>query len=62
MPLAVARKLLLLGVDDEQVIRAGFEPPGRLANRLLMALARLEPIPQRLFGTSLLILFRKNPR
>jgi SAM-dependent methyltransferase len=62
LPLAVARKLLMLGVDDGQVIRAGFEPPGRLANRILTALAHLEPIPQRLFGTSLLALFRKSLR
>ena len=62
LPLAVARKLLMLSVDDGQVIRAGFEPPGRLSNRVLTALARLEPIPQKLFGTSLLVLFRKSPR
>jgi SAM-dependent methyltransferase len=62
LPLAVARKFLMLSVDDEQVIRAGFEPPGRLANRLLNALARLESIPQKLFGTSLLVLFRKSAR
>jgi SAM-dependent methyltransferase len=62
LPLAVARKLLMPGVDDEQVIRAGFEPPGRLANRVLTAFARLEPLPQKLFGTSLLVLFRKSPR
>jgi SAM-dependent methyltransferase len=60
LPLAVARKWLMLGVADEQVIRAGFEPPGRLANRILTALARLEPIPQKIFGTSLLVLFRKS--
>jgi SAM-dependent methyltransferase len=60
LPLAVARKLFMLSVDDEQVIRAGFEPPGRLANRVLSALARLEPIPQKLFGTSLLASFRKS--
>ncbi len=61
LPLAIARKILMRGVDDEQVIRAGFEPPGRLSNRVLTALARLEPLPQKLFGTSLLVLFRKSP-
>ena len=60
LPLAIARKILMRGVDDEQVIRAGFEPPGRFANRILTALARIEPIPQKIFGTSLLALFRKR--
>ncbi len=61
LPAALARKLLVRRAEAEDVIRLGFQPPGALLNRAMGLAARLEPIPQRLFGTSLLALFRRGP-
>jgi len=62
LPAALARKVLVRGADDQDVIRLGFQPPGALANRAMGLVARLEPIPQSFFGTSLMALFRRSPR
>ncbi len=40
------------------MIRRGFDPRSPFLNRALALLARAEPIPQKLFGTSLLAVFR----
>lgn len=53
-PLLWLRRLRLAGASDEEAYRKGFQPPGRLANRILRVLSRCERVPQRLFGTSLM--------
>ncbi len=57
--LAIARKLAVTLVSRDRVIRLGFEPPGRVLNRALRLFSRLEPLPQKFYGTSLLAVFRK---
>lgn len=58
VPLALARKLVVARADRGDVIRRGFDPRSPLLNRALALLARAEPLPQKLFGTSLLAVFR----
>ena len=54
-PLLWLRRLrLALSGGDDDIIRKGFEPPGALANRLLLPWSRCEPLPQHFFGTSLM--------
>lgn len=53
VPLAVIRRSF--DGNEADVMRRGFLPPGRLANRLLGLTARAETIPQRLGGTSVMI-------
>jgi SAM-dependent methyltransferase len=62
VPLAVARKLAVSRTARGGVIRRGMEPPGRPVNRALALLSRIEPLPQKLYGTSLLGVFRKSSR
>jgi len=62
VPLAIARKLTVSRAARDNVIRRGFEPPGRLVNRTLALLSRIEPLPQKVYGTSLLGVFRNSPR
>lgn len=59
MPLLIVRKLWLAGRRDEaDIISAGFDPRGNLMNRLLTRVSRCEPVPQKLFGTSLMAVLR----
>ena len=60
LPLLWWRTITIRGTDDAQIIRNGMKPPGRLANRLLLAWSRLEPCPQRITGTSLMAVLRKS--
>jgi len=46
--------------DPNLIIQHGYKPPGNLANRLLGIWSALEPIPQRLLGTSLMAVYRKE--
>ncbi len=59
VPLVIMRKWFMR--DPRGVVERGFRPLGSLSNRVLLALSRLEPIPQRLFGTSLLAVLRHAP-
>jgi SAM-dependent methyltransferase len=55
LPLLLLRKALLAFKRTEQgIISTGFDPGGRLANNCLGLLSRCEPLPQSLFGTSLM--------
>ena len=58
-PLLLARKFLLARLDESAVVETGFDPPGRLANHLLKLYGRLEILPQRWLGTSIMVALRK---
>ncbi len=60
LPLLWWRKLTIHGRGDAEIIRNGMQPPGALANRLLMCFSRLESCPQQLTGTSLMAVLRKK--
>lgn len=61
LPLLAVRKCLLsFQSGEKEVINQGFKPPGMLANKLLFSLCALEPIPQRLLGTSAMCVFKKT--
>lgn len=61
LPLLAIRKFLLsFQSGEKEVINQGFKPPGMLANKLLFSLCALEPIPQRLLGTSAMCVFKKT--
>ena len=61
IPILLLRNLRVAGQTNPQlVIRQGYKPPGRLANLSLQFLSALEPLPQRLLGTSLMVVFRKE--
>jgi len=60
VPLLLLRRLWLAGQTDAlAVTRRGYQPPGRLINGLLTVCGSLEPIPQRLAGTSVMGIYRK---
>jgi SAM-dependent methyltransferase len=60
LPLLAVRKFLLsFKSGEEEVINQGFKPPGSLANQLLFAICALEPIPQKILGTSAMCIFKK---
>ncbi len=59
MPLLLLRKLWMLARSGEGAIAAGFETGGPLRDRALLWLSRLEPIPQRVLGTSLMAVLRR---
>jgi len=52
VPLLLARKAITLPGSDG---KSGFDSRGRHTNELLGLLARMEPIPQRLLGTSVMV-------
>jgi len=58
VPTLVVRKLWLLGQrDKDKIISAGFDSRNNFINHLLGTIARCEPIPQTLLGTSLMAVF-----
>ena len=59
-PLLIARKLWLAGRSDDQIISAGFDSRGATMNRMLLALARCELIPQHLLGSSLMVVLGRT--
>ena len=60
MPLLLLRRLWLAGQTNAMAVtRRGYQPPGRLINGLLGLAGSLEPVPQRLLGTSVMGLYRK---
>lgn len=55
MPLLILRKAMLVFQKNEKdIIASGLDPGSRPMNRALLVVSRLEPIPQRFFGTSLM--------
>jgi SAM-dependent methyltransferase len=60
-PLLLARKCLLRpGLSEKQVIEKGFRPPGQLSEKILGGLLAAEPLPNHLFGTSIMGLYSKS--
>lgn len=57
-PLLLARKFLVNRGSDASVLRAGFSSKSAAVNSLLLRLSRLEFIPQRFFGTSILAVLK----
>lgn len=60
VPLLFIRKMLSLRTTDREAIRSGFDSRGRLLNGVLMALSRMEHIPQQFYGTSLMAAVRRR--
>lgn len=61
IPLLFLRNLRVAHqTDPRQIIKHGYKPPGQFANRLLGLWSTLEPIPQRLLGSSLMAFYRKE--
>lgn len=58
-PLLLIRKIMLRGVPKERVVERGFDPGVPWKNRLLLAISRLEPIPQSILGTSIMMTLQK---
>jgi SAM-dependent methyltransferase len=61
LPLLAIRKLWMKMQSRKSVISAGFDAHGAAMNNLLLHLSRCEIIPQRLIGTSLMMIFEKLP-
>ncbi len=61
VPLLIARKIMLSlrKRTDAEILNSGFKPPSAFWNRALGLLARCEPLPQRLTGSSLMAVLRK---
>jgi SAM-dependent methyltransferase len=57
VPLLLLRKMMSLRPENG---KAGFDPGSPIMNSLLSLLARCEPIPQRLLGTSVMAVFEKT--
>lgn len=61
VPILVARKLLfILQQSSETTFEKGFSPANDLINKMLYKWSRLEKIPQRLTGSSLMAIVRKK--
>jgi SAM-dependent methyltransferase len=58
-PILFLRKFVLAIRKDRSSFDVGFAPPGELANQALGLLSKLEFIPQRFLGTSILSVFHK---
>ena len=56
IPLLLVRRLI--GMQSSG--KSGFDPRGRLINNILACLARCEPLPQTLFGTSLMAVLEES--
>jgi hypothetical protein len=62
VPLLLARKVIVSMKHTEgQAYSTGFDPGGRWSNMALGLLARCEPIPQRLQGTSVMAVVENQP-
>ena len=60
-PSLMVRKLWLIGKQDrDNIISSGFDTRSRWINRAMGSLAKLEWIPQRLVGTSLLAVLKRK--
>ena len=62
IPFLLLRKVIVRSVRTEKaIIVRGFDPGSRVVNQALKVIARCEPIPQRLFGTSLMAVLDERP-
>lgn len=62
VPALLLRKLWVAGRQrTDEIISAGFDTRNSTLNRLLELASRCEPIPQKLFGTSLMAVLQVNP-
>jgi 2-polyprenyl-3-methyl-5-hydroxy-6-metoxy-1,4-benzoquinol methylase len=59
LPFLIVRQQHLRFVHPERVIQRGFDPGSKLVNQAMYLLSLAETIPQRLCGTSAMILARK---
>jgi 2-polyprenyl-3-methyl-5-hydroxy-6-metoxy-1,4-benzoquinol methylase len=60
VPLLLLRKLWVKGQTDPALVtRRGYQPPSHAISAALSIIAKLEPIPQRLLGTSVMAFYRK---
>ncbi len=60
IPVLLLRKFLLTWQNDpKKIAQRGYKPPGRWGNRLLSLLGKLDPLPQTITGTSLMVFYRK---
>ena len=53
-PLLLLRRVWLLGQSPENIISSGFDSGGSFMNRTLLLLSQMEPMPQRILGSSLM--------
>jgi SAM-dependent methyltransferase len=60
VPLLLLRRFPSHSRSDQEAMEKGFRPPSDIANRVLGALSGLEWIPNRLAGTSVMMLARKR--
>jgi SAM-dependent methyltransferase len=60
-PVLLLRRILLAVTNGKVVLERGFKPPGALANSALGLLSKMEFVPQRFLGTSILSIFQKSP-
>lgn len=60
LPALWVRKGILAGVKPEQIIRRGFSPGSKVINECMLRLSELEPLPQRVAGTSVMALARRK--
>ncbi|MBV9489519.1 MAG: class I SAM-dependent methyltransferase [Verrucomicrobia bacterium] len=60
LPALWIRKRILAGVKPEQVIRRGFSPVNRVVNEGMLLLSKVEPLPQKVAGTSVMALGRRK--
>lgn len=62
VPLLMARKVVVsMKRNEGGAYSTGFDPGGRLSNKALGLLARCEPLPQRIQGTSVMAVVEKQP-
>lgn len=60
VPVLLLRKLWLLGHRDQsKIISAGFDSRSSTVNKLMHLIAKLEPLPQRILGTSLMAILQR---
>ena len=60
VPLLLLRKVWVKGQRDPRLVtRRGYAPPNKAVGASLSIAAKLEPIPQRLLGTSVMAFYRK---
>jgi len=62
VPLLWVRRIMLRGTRRDQVIQAGFSPRGGLVNHALTLVAGLERIPNKTYGTGLMMIAEKPNR
>lgn len=62
VPLLLARKALVgFQREERAIISLGFDSGGKIRNAALALLSRMEPLPQRLLGTSLMAVLEREP-